>query len=188
MLIDDESDLIYHIVCSREGPEGAPAEGFNALDCWWFTNDRHTPLARELPPQHDLIFTRSSEFSSDALRFKDRILTESYPLMKDEDIDLLPRGVRTIEHVFRIADFLAIYYQKMALRILRTTHFLAFLMGFMFILFSDLRTQPIFICDRAGGGAFGRFQLLLHVHDQLMQTTLRIFDRIQQRVTTTLYQ
>jgi hypothetical protein len=31
MLIDDESDLIYHIVCSREGPDGAPAEGFEPL-------------------------------------------------------------------------------------------------------------------------------------------------------------
>ena len=27
MLVDDESDLVYHIVCSRDRPDGAPAKG-----------------------------------------------------------------------------------------------------------------------------------------------------------------
>ena len=145
MLIDDESDLIYHIVVSREGDDGAPAEGFKALDCWWFTNDRLTPLSHELPSQHELIFARSSEFSINASRFRDRVKAESYPLLDDESAKCLPRGVTQINHVFCIADFLAIYYQKLTYRILKTTHILAFLMGFMFILYSDYKSQPVYM-------------------------------------------
>lgn len=145
MLIDDESDLIYHIVCSREGPDGAPADGFAPLDCWWFTNDRDAPRQRDLPHQHRLVFRRSAEFSEDAIHFKERIPSESYPLMSDDDADRLPTGLATINHVFCISDFLAIHHQKLTLRILRVTHLLAFLMGFMFILFSDLRSQEIYM-------------------------------------------
>lgn len=145
MLIDDESDLIYHIVCSREGPDGAPAAEFEPLECWWFTNDRDEPRRRTLPPQHELIFTRSSEFSEDSIRFEERVFGECYPLFGEDDADRLPRGVKTINYVFCISDWLAIRYQKLTLRVLRTTHVLAFLMGFMFILFSDLRSQEIFM-------------------------------------------
>ncbi|HSG97547.1 MAG TPA: hypothetical protein VLA11_06115 [Woeseiaceae bacterium] len=145
MLIDDESDLIYHIVCSREGPEGAPVKGFEPLECWWFTKDRHKPRQRDLPQQHQLIFSRSSEFSDDAIRFRARIETESYALLEEEDAARLPRGVANINHVFCMADWLAIHYQKLTLRMLKITHVLTFLMGFMFILFSDLRTQEIYM-------------------------------------------
>ncbi|NIL95040.1 MAG: hypothetical protein GTO71_11555 [Woeseiaceae bacterium] len=145
MLIDDESDLIYHIVCSRDGPDGAPAEGFEPLECWWFTNDSDEPRQRTLPLQHELIFARSAEFSEDAFSFRNRISSESYPLMNEEDADNLPAGLVTINHGFCISDWLAIHYQKLTLRILKVTHLLAFLMGFMFILFSDLRTQQIYM-------------------------------------------
>ncbi|MDH3531720.1 MAG: hypothetical protein OEO82_02260 [Gammaproteobacteria bacterium] len=145
MLIDDESDLIYHIVCSRDGPDGAPAAEFEPLQCWWFTNDRHNPRMATLPPQHELIFARSSEFSEDSARFEERIPAESYPLLTDDDAERLPRGVGTINHAFCISDWLAIYFQKRTLWMLRLTHVLAFLMGFMFILFSDLRTQEIYM-------------------------------------------
>ena len=47
--------------------------------------------------------------------------------------------------MFCIADFLAIHYQKLTYRILRTTHILAFLMGFMFILYSDYKSQPVYM-------------------------------------------
>jgi hypothetical protein len=53
--------------------------------------------------------------------------------------------VANINHVFCMADWLAIHYQKLTMRILKLTHVLAFLMGFMFILFSDLRTQEIYM-------------------------------------------
>jgi hypothetical protein len=145
MLIDDESDLIYHIVCSREGPDGVPADGLQPLDCWWFTNDKDDPLQHDLPVQHQTVFAYSAEFSRDGIRYQERIRDESYALMHEDDAAQLPRGLATINHVFCISDWLAIHYQKLTLRVLATTHFLAFLMGFMFILFSDLRSQESYM-------------------------------------------
>lgn len=145
MLIDDESDLIYHIVCSRDMPDGAPADGLSPLECWWFTNDRHNPRQRDLPAQHQTVFAHSAEFSLDTIKHKDRIQTECYPLMDDQTSDHLPSGLKTINHVFCISDWLAIYYQKLTLHVLKVTHLLAFLMGFMFILFSDLRSKESYM-------------------------------------------
>ena len=145
MLIDDESDLIYHIVCSRDMPDGAPADDLSPLECWWFTNDRHNPRQRDLPVQHQTVFAHSAEFSLDTIKHKDRIQSECYPLMDDEKSDHLPRGLKTINHVFCISDWLAIHYQKLTLHVLKVTHLLAFLMGFMFILFSDLRSKESYM-------------------------------------------
>ena len=47
MLVDDESDLVYHIVCSRARPDGAPSEELRPLDVCWFTKDRQKSAQRE---------------------------------------------------------------------------------------------------------------------------------------------
>ena len=145
MLVDDESDLVYHIVCSRDRPDGHPHSDFRPLQWSWFTKDRFLPRSLSIPHQHKTIFERSSEFSRDAMRFADRIQEDSYPLMDEKNASRLPEGVETINRIFCIADCLAIHFQKRALMTLRATHLLAFLMGFMFILYSDLDTWPYYM-------------------------------------------
>ena len=47
-LTDDESDLVYHIVCSRNRPDGAPADGLVPLEtCWFTTDEQHPRVARD---------------------------------------------------------------------------------------------------------------------------------------------
>lgn len=145
MLVDDESDLVYHIVCSRDRDDGAPAAGLVPGDCWWFTKDRENPRTRGIPAQHQLIFVRSSEFSRDMVKYRDRIDRERYPLFTDEQRRELPRGVDGINHLFCVADWLAMHYQKKTLFSLRASHLLAFLMGLMFVLFSDLEKQSYYM-------------------------------------------
>lgn len=145
MLVDDESDLVYHIVCSRDREEGQPHEGFEPLQCFWYTKDRDQPRSEELPRQHQTIFERSGEFSQDAMRHAERIEAEKYPLLNGEDLEFLPPGIQNINRIFCIADWLAMHYQKRVLFSLRTTHFFAFLMGLMFILYSDLQTYRAFM-------------------------------------------
>jgi hypothetical protein len=145
MLVDDESDLVYHIVCSRDRDDGSPANGLTSGDWFWFTNERDNPRSKELPPQHRLIFERSGEFSRDMVRYRDRIEQERYSLFEERDRDRLPEGVGAINHLFCVADWLAIHYQAKTLRTLRVSHVLAFLMGLMFILFSELDTAPYFM-------------------------------------------
>jgi hypothetical protein len=145
MLVDDESDLVYHIVCSRNRPDGSPAANLKALDSFWFTKDRERPRSHSIPAQHEIIFDRSSEFSLDAIRFAEQIEAEKYPLYSAADEARLPDGVGDINRLFCAADWLAIHFQKKTLRTLRIAHALAFLMGLMFMLYSDLDAQPYFM-------------------------------------------
>jgi hypothetical protein len=140
MLVDDESDLVYHIVCSRDRPDGAPHADFRPLQCSWFTKDRDTPRSDEIPKQHRVIFERSAEFSRSAMKYVEQIRHESYSLLSSEASKFLPKGIDDINRVFCMADWLAIHFQKKALMVLRVTHVLAFLMGLMFILYSDYET------------------------------------------------
>ncbi len=145
MLVDDESDLVYHIVCSRDRPDGAPRDGLKPLDWCWFTKDQYQPRSRELPKQHQLIFERSSEFSREAVQHAQQIEAEKYSLYKAEQAKELPPGVADINFLFCIADWLAIRYQKKVLLAFRATHLLAFLMGLMFILYSDVQTWSLYM-------------------------------------------
>ncbi len=145
ILADDESDLVYHIVCSRERADGQPADGLQALSCSWFTTDESSPRTERLPKRHKSVFDRTLEFSRDAKQHEDRIRQEAWSLIDDSKAGELPAGVRDIDHVFRTADWLAIYFQKRFLMLLRSTHVLAFLMGVMYIAYSDVYAARTFI-------------------------------------------
>ncbi len=161
MLVDDESDLVYHIVCSRDRESGEPHEDFAPLETCWFTKDEHNPRSQSLPVQHQLIMERSGEFSRDAQRYAEQIGPECYPLYDEAEVDYLPPGIATIHYLFCIADWLAIHYQKRVLLTLRATHAFAFLMGLAFILYTDLATSRLFMMLFLGffGAAFAIQQL-----------------------------
>jgi hypothetical protein len=57
----------------------------------------------------------------------------------------LPQSLRDIDHVFRSADWLAIYFQKRHLLALRSTHAMAMLMGMAYIAYSDIFPTRLFI-------------------------------------------
>lgn len=145
MLVDDESDLVYHIVCSRNRVDGQPHKDMQPLDWSWFTKDAIQPRSKKLPIQHDIVFQRGSEFSRDATKFADHIETSQTKMGDVARSDRLLAGLQDIERLFGTADWLAIHYQRKALQTLRMSHLLAFVMGFLFILYSDLGAQQIFL-------------------------------------------
>ncbi len=145
MLIDDESDLIYHIVCSRDRPDGQPRHDLVAGDSFWFTKDDEDPRSATLPTQHRNIFQQSGEFSSDAMRFAEEIERERYPLLDPDWLDQLPPGIEVIDRWHSAADWLAIRYQRLMLSTFRLIHVLAFAMGLMFILYTDFATRTGFL-------------------------------------------
>ena len=150
MLADDESDLVYHIVCSRDRPGGAPQDGLAPLETAWLTTDEYTPRTADLPLRHRLIFERTSDFNRDARRHAASIEEQKYPLCSDVDAARLNPELRRINAGFCIADWLAIHYQKRTLLALRVSHVLAFFMGSMFILYSDLDTLDYFLYGLLG--------------------------------------
>lgn len=140
MLVDDESDLVYHIVCSRADQGHQPHPEHEPLSAFWYTKDEQNPQSERLPGQHEMIFQRYSEFSEDARVHRDEIKSANNSLLPAEQHHELPAGIEDIDALYRAADWLAIFYQKRTLRTLTITHVMAFLMGFMFILYSDFES------------------------------------------------
>lgn len=138
ILADDESDLVYHIVCSRDRPDGAPAEGFEPLHATWFTTDADHPRTDELPASYQEIFTRTSQFNADAIRYAEDIETEAWPLLPDDAPPDLRKAVASIDRMFRISDWLAIHYQKKVTLALRLIYTVAVFMGLAFIAYTDV--------------------------------------------------
>ncbi len=145
IIADDESDLVYHIVCSRDREDGQPDEALQPGDYWWFSLDENEPRSKILPESHRRVFRFTSEFSRDAVQHADRIRDEAWPLLAEKDRTILPPGIRDIDHVCRAADWLAMYFQKRTLFALRATHVLALLMGLTYIAYSDFEPSRYFL-------------------------------------------
>jgi hypothetical protein len=145
MMLDDESDLVYHITCSRLSHADHSDTDEPLIDCCWFTKDAEHPRAGELPKQHQLIFRRASEFSRDAQQFAEQIEAQKWPLIEEQGDARLPPGVDEIDRIYNMADWLAMHYQKKTLRTLLITHLMAFLMGLMFLLYSDFESLQSFL-------------------------------------------
>ena len=139
ILTDDESDLVYHIVCSRSGPDGAPAPDLQPLSTSWFTSSDQEARTALIPDRYVRVLAHAGEFSRDAREHKEQILAEAQSLIGDDSaIAVLPPGIRDIDRMFRIADWLAIHFQKRVMFVLRITHVMALLMGVMYIAYSDV--------------------------------------------------
>jgi hypothetical protein len=145
VLADDESDLVYHIVCSRDRPGGTPTAGLAPLDASWYTSDDRQPRVAELPARHRLVFDRTNEFSHDIRLHAASIAAGKYPLLTKEQAATMPPGLRDIDQLFCAADWLAIHFQKRVQRTLLATHVCVFLTGFAYLSYTDFRSDRKFI-------------------------------------------
>ena len=145
LLADDESDLVYHIVCSRQRPDGSPAEGLQPLQAEWFTTDPDEPRSLEMPARYVEIFDRTAQFNEDAARHAKEIEQDAWPLVNDRLPSDLEGSVEPVDHMFRIADWLAMYFQRRVTAALRAVYTLAILMGLAFIAYTDLPEQEYMV-------------------------------------------
>ncbi len=144
-LTDDESDLVYHVVCSRDRPDGAPAEGLEPLSVAWYTTDERNPRTDAMPARHRRVFERSSEFGRDAALHAEEIERGCYPLLTDAQASRLPPGLGDINRVFCAADWLAVHFQKRFLLTLRVSHACVFLTGLAYISYTDFYSTRLFL-------------------------------------------
>jgi hypothetical protein len=132
---EDESDLVYHIVCSRQ-QDGAPEEGLEPGGAYWYTRNEAEPRTVEMPERYRQVFERMAEFSNDVDSPMDS--GEFYPLVPDEELRKCSRGARDIDRLYHRADFLARKYQLFFYREIRGTSLLALLAGCSFVAYADL--------------------------------------------------
>ena len=143
-LTDDESDLVYHIACSRRQPGRSSTDAPDPLSTRWFTADRDAPSVDSMPLRYVRVFSRMDEFNHDVKRIGNEAAGPSSLYGEGTDAGDYP-SVRMIDQLFGCVDRLADSYQAVVNRTLRVIYSLAILAGLAFILYTDVATSNLLI-------------------------------------------
>ncbi len=147
---DDESDLVYHVVCSRDRPDGQPAPPLAVGDAWWLSRDANAPRTAEMPSRYEIVLQRMVEFSRDVIRHRAAIERSTSRLVQDDATFQISAGDRAIETLFSTADWLSLHYRSMTLTAMRMLYIFAGLAGVCFIAYGDLNDMDVMIYPYLG--------------------------------------
>ena len=136
---EDESDLVYHIVCSRR-EHGLPQESLQVGDTYWLTRDDVTPKTLEMPVRYRVVFQRMGEFNADLASPAETQRLEH--LIPESELANCTAGAKDIEKLYQRADHLANHFQKTMILSLRLTYGFAVMAGLSFIVYADLPDLP----------------------------------------------
>ncbi|HEX5314644.1 MAG TPA: hypothetical protein VFX38_07055 [Gammaproteobacteria bacterium] len=152
VLADDENDLIFHIACSRDAPDGAPASPLRALESRWLTGADEAQAKRELPDTYARIFDMTAEFNRDCMHAAAPERARLGGIVAADGA--WPAGIRHLSRTFALADRLANHFQRRLNFALRSTYTLAVLMGAAFIGYTTVSAWRYLLY-----GFFGLFAL-----------------------------
>ncbi len=137
LLADNENDLAYHIVCSRDCPDGRPREDLQPLQTFWVTAHFGLETGEHMPREYEVMLHRLQDFYRDTAKYQEGIDKEGADLLENAPDLELPMGTRAISEKHRIADWLAIHFQKRISAVLIAIHSIAVLVGLIFIVYSE---------------------------------------------------
>ena len=137
LLADNENDLAYHVVCSRDRPDGQPEDGLQPLQTSWVTAHFGLESGERMPLEYDVMLQRLQDFDRDEEKYRDAIAREGADLLESAPDIELPIGTRAISNQHRTADWLAIHFQKRISLGLISIHSIAVLIGIIFIVYSE---------------------------------------------------
>lgn len=143
-LTDDESDLVYHLTCSREQSPSGQKALMEPLQAWWFTTDPEAPRMRTMPNRYIRVFERTDEFNADVER-----LLQERGMSSFQEITAPPASTRAaaerISRYFCVADILADQFQRRVTITLGAIYTFAVLTGLAFMLYSELSGMDVLI-------------------------------------------
>jgi len=137
LLADNENDLAYHIVCSRDRPDGQPKEGLEPLKAAWITAHYGLESGEQMPLEYRIMLNRLEDFGRDQAKYQAEIDKEGADLLKDAPDLEYPAGTQVIAERHRVADWLAIHFQKRISLGLIAIHVIAVVIGLVFIVYSE---------------------------------------------------
>ncbi len=155
LLADDENDLVFHIVCSRDRSDGGPADGLLPGDERWLTENAPRPGDAPIPADYRAMFEQMEEFNRDAAKYAAMIATASTGLLPEAPPAPITPTAARLDAIYRRADWLAVHFQRRVDQSLRLTHGLAVLMGLAFMCYSELNLSNGFIAIFLGLFALG---------------------------------
>ncbi len=137
LLADNENDLAYHIVCSRDRFNGKPRDGLKPQQTAWITAHFGIENGHNMPLEYEVMLHRLQDFGRDKKKYEAEIEKEGADLLENAPDLELPMGTGAISEKHRIADWLAIHFQKRISLGLIAIHSIAVLIGLIFIVYSE---------------------------------------------------
>ena len=138
LLAENENDLAYHIVCSRDRPDGKPREDLQSLQAAWITAHWGFETGDHIPLDYQVTLNRLQDYGRDMARYRSVIEKEGINLLESAPDLELPIGTRSIAEQHGIADWLAVHFQKRISAGLIAIHSIGVLIGLIFILYSEI--------------------------------------------------
>jgi hypothetical protein len=144
LLADDESDLVFHLSCSRRLGAGSLTPRLPPLHARWLTLAGAQPADGVVPQHYRHVFGQMEMFNRDFSRHHDASAHE--PALFDASAPAPPPPVAAdIARQFIAADALALHFRRRVRMSLAWTHTLAALMGVAFILYSDVAANRAYV-------------------------------------------
>ncbi len=144
LLADDESDLVFHLPCSRRLLRTTPHPGAGSQARWLTLSGSHA-TAQGTPAHYRHVFAQMQAFNRDMANHAETIADSNWSLFDDRVPSAPPATAARVERLFHAADWLAIHFQRRVRTSLLCTHVIAALMGLAFILYSDVNTNPFYV-------------------------------------------
>jgi len=139
---EDESDLVYHIRCSRRSNEQSLSIDDSGTGIW-STRDSLEPKTKQIPARYLGVFRRMAEFNRDAAAIVPAITGKG--LIPTELEAPFDSGIELISAQFVKADALARHFQSRMFIAVRTGFVLILLAGLCFIIYADLFSNDMMI-------------------------------------------
>jgi hypothetical protein len=138
LLAENENDLVYHIVCSRNRPGGRPHKDRKAMQTAWITAHWGFERGDHIPLDYQVTLSRLQDYGRDMAKYRSAIEKEGVDLLENAPDHELPVGTQNIAEQHRIADWLAIHFQKRISAGLIAIHSIGVMIGLIFILYSEI--------------------------------------------------
>ena len=140
----DESDLVYHLSCSRRFGGGTTPPLLPPLQARWLTIAGAQAADGAVPQHYRHVFGQMQMFNHDLARHADGVVAGAQSLFDADAPAPAPPIAAGIARQFQAADWLALHFRRRVRMSLAVTHTLAALMGLAFILYSDIEARQVY--------------------------------------------
>jgi hypothetical protein len=162
-LAKDDTDLVYHIVCSRSRETGEAAEGLTPGSARWLIANPERQVVDDIPLNQHRMIQRTAEFNRDIARYKKPVYPGETLPGWSETLGSQPDLARTAGY-FAIADRLAGRYAWRYRIALKVLYGLGIFMGVAFIAYADLDRPEMIVAFLALFFiGFGLYRLVSHL-------------------------
>lgn len=142
-LAEDDTDLVYHIVCSRQCADGEPAAGLLPGSTRWLVADPDRIEVADIPATMAAMIRRTGDLNADVARLASAIGPTGAALPGWDDAFASHPDIAKTAAFFAATDSLANHFSRRHRATLKTLYLFAVLMGASFIAYADLESGPM---------------------------------------------